>query len=69
MVSVSQSFQNTLNIQHKRFNKSTIEIKDITGNTCGTLFTNQSHDLSHLANGLYFIIHEGHIIEKVIKQQ
>ena len=62
-------FQNTLKVLHKNFSHSELEIKDITGQTCGTLFSNQAEDLSHLANGVYFIMHEGQIIEKVIKQQ
>ena len=61
-------FQSTLKIKHKGFSPSTIEIKDITGQSCGTFFTDQSHDLSHLADGVYFIIYEGRIVEKVIKQ-
>jgi hypothetical protein len=62
-------FQSTIEIKHRDFSHSTIEIKDIKGQSYGTLYTNLSNDLSYLANGVYFIIHEGHIIEKVIKQE
>lgn len=62
-------FQNTLNITHKGFGNSKIEIRDIKGQSYGTLFTGQVHDLSHLANGVYFLIHEGQVIKKVIKHQ
>jgi hypothetical protein len=61
-------FQSTLEINHKNFSHSTIEIKDIKGQSFGTLYTNQSYDLSHLAAGVYFVMHEGSIIEKVVKQ-
>ena len=62
-------FQNTLQIKHNNYSHSKLEIKDINGHNFGTLFTDQAQDLSHLANGVYFIMHEGQIIEKVIKQQ
>lgn len=57
-------FQNTLNIKHLSFGLSTIEIKDITGYTYGTLSTDKSNDLSHLSNSLYFIIYEGTLLKR-----
>ena len=57
-----------LYIQSDKYQKGNLEIVDVRGKAIGIVQVNESNDLSHLMRGVYFLLFDGMMVEKLIKQ-
>lgn len=59
--------QQHLYLVSDKMGKQELEIFDLSGTSLGSVISEKANDLSHLKAGVYFLVFEGQLIEKIIK--
>jgi len=56
-----------LYIKSDKKGQQELEILDLTGRSFGFVISEKTNDVSHLKAGIYFLVYEGQLVEKIIK--